>query len=125
VETLRWGPDVGNVPMAIMLPDYGWADCFRGCVGRYRSTKFHWTRFTPYNEHFVTRGRRSHLKSGAGLERIREQHLANFGPNGSFFNSLSDFLTIILLFSFPQDDPARVLVGFRQTIGGRISRRLE
>lgn len=90
---------------------------FSGGIGTPSNYQFHWTSIQSYDDVSLTRGKHI-LKLGVGIERMRDNILANSDPGGGFaFNSLSDFLQnkpFSLSASIPGTQSGR---GLRQTIG--------
>ncbi len=90
---------------------------FTGGIGSPSSYKFHWTSIQEYEDLSLIRGRHT-LKFGVGLERMRDNILADSDPGGVFsFNSLADLLGN-RPFSFAAAIPGtQTGRGLRQTIG--------
>ncbi len=112
-------PTFGTVPgknaAAVTVPGI---TPFTGGLGAPTNYHFHWTSIQAYDDANLTRGRHS-LKSGVGIERIRDNELGIATPAGEFlFNSLPDFLTnkpFSLAAAIPSVVSPR---GIRQTIVG-------
>ncbi len=65
---------------------------FGGGLGSTTTFDFHWTTLQFYEDTILTRGKHS-LKTGFGVERMRDNMLASSNPVGAYtFNSLADFL---------------------------------
>lgn len=66
---------------------------FTGGLGAASPYHFHWTSIQFYDDMSYMRGRNLY-RTGAAIERMRDNMLSDANPNGDFtFNSLSDFLT--------------------------------
>lgn len=66
---------------------------FQGGLNGVGEFDFHLNSFQFYDDFYVTKGKHA-LKAGFSFERLQNNQLGHFNPNGQYvFNSLSDFLT--------------------------------
>ncbi len=66
---------------------------FQGGLNGVGEFDFHLNSYQFYDDFYATKGKHS-LKAGFAFERLQNNQLGHFNPNGQYiFNSLSDFLT--------------------------------
>jgi hypothetical protein len=105
----------GHTAASVLVPGL---TQFSGGLDALPHRHFHWTSIQAFDDAALTKGKHS-VKFGLGLERIRDNILADSDPAGGFsINSVADFLTNAP-FSLSAAVPGTITArGFRQTIVG-------